>query len=122
MVRRIDALVPEVARMVLDAAPTGMIMVDERGLIVLVNRHVESLFGYSRDELLGQPIELLIPNRFREGHPGFRAAFARDPRTRPMGAGRDLFGLRKNGSEVPIEIGLNPLDLPEGRFVLSSVV
>ena len=108
--------------MVLDAAPTGMIMVDGHGLIVLVNRHAELLFGYGREELLGRPIELLIPARFREGHPGFRVAFARDPRTRPMGAGRDLFGLRKNGSEVPIEIGLNPLVIPEGSFVLSSVV
>ncbi len=108
--------------MVLDAAPTGMIMVDELGTIVLVNRHVELLFGYGRVELLGRPIELLIPARFRAGHPGFRVAFAGDPRTRPMGAGRDLFGLRKNGSEVPIEIGLNPLVIPEGSFVLSSVV
>jgi PAS domain S-box-containing protein len=122
MTVRIDALVPEVARMVLDAAPTGMIMVDDRGHIVLVNRHVELLFGYGRDELLDRPIEMLIPARFREGHPTFRAAFASDPRTRPMGAGRDLFGLRKNGTEVPIEIGLNPLVIAEGSFVLSSVV
>ena len=122
MVARIDRLIPEVARTVLDAAPTGMIMVDEHGQIVLVNRHVELLFGYVREELLGRPIEVLIPRRFREQHPGFRAEFARDPRTRSMGAGRDLFGLRKDGSEVPIEIGLNPLIIPEGSFVLSSVV
>ena len=108
--------------MVLDAAPTGMIMVDDQGTIVLVNRHVELLFGYEREELLGKPIELLIPARFRARHPGFRADFASEARARPMGAGRDLFGLRKNGSEVPIEIGLNPLVIPEGSFVLSSVV
>jgi PAS domain S-box-containing protein len=122
MTRPLDASVPELARMALDAAPTGMLMVDEQGIIVLVNRHVESLFGYARAELVGQPVETLIPARFRAGHPGFRAAFARDPHTRPMGAGRDLFGLRKDGHEVPIEIGLNPLELPEGSFVLSSVV
>ncbi|MBK9032170.1 MAG: PAS domain S-box protein [Myxococcales bacterium] len=119
---QLDELVPEVARRVLDAAPTGMIMVDDHGLIALVNRHVELLFGYDREALIGQPIEMLIPSRFRGRHPDFRAAFARDPRTRPMGAGRDLFGLRKDGSEVPIEIGLNPLTIPEGSFVLSSVV
>ncbi|HVV85745.1 MAG TPA: histidine kinase dimerization/phosphoacceptor domain -containing protein [Kofleriaceae bacterium] len=120
--RHLEVVLPEVARMVLDAAPTGMIMVDDRGLIVLVNRHVELLFGYAREELIGQPIEALIPARFRGGHPGYRAAFAGDPRTRPMGAGRDLYGLRKDGREVPIEIGLNPLVIGEDTFILSSIV
>ena len=108
--------------MVLDAAPTGMIMVDDRGTIVLVNRHVELLFGYERAELLGQPIELLVPTRFRGEHPEFRAAFAAAPRIRPMGAGRDLFGLRKDGRELPIEIALTPLAIEAGSFVLSSVI
>jgi len=108
-------------RQALEAAPTGMIMVDSRGRIVLVNAHVEKLFGYPREELVGQPIEVLVPERFRERHRDHRAAFLDDPRSRFLGAGRDLFGLRKDGTEVPVEIGLNPLRTAEGHFVLSSI-
>jgi PAS domain S-box-containing protein len=89
--------------------------------MVLVNAQIERLFGYPREALVGQRIEMLVPERFRARHPEFRAAFLRDPRCRLMGAGRDLYGLRRDGSEVPIEIGLNPVRTPEGRFVLSSV-
>ena len=109
-------------RLAIEAAPTGMILVDERGHIVLVNAQVERIFGYPREEVVGQPIEMLVPERFRARHPGFRGDFHGDPKSRPMGAGRDLFGLRRDGTEVPIEIGLNPLQDPGGRFVLSSVV
>jgi PAS domain S-box-containing protein len=106
----------------LEAAPTGMIMVDERGQMVLVNAQIEKLFGYTRDELIGQPIEQLVPQRFRERHPEHRESFFGAPTFRPMGAGRELYGVRKDGTELPIEIGLNPLETPRGRFVLSSVV
>jgi len=109
-------------RLAIEAAPTGMIMVDRHGQIVLVNTQAEALFGYTRDELLGQPIELLVPERLRGRHPGHRSAFSNDPQTRRMGAGRDLYGLHKHGSEVPIEIGLNPFQTAEGDFVLCSVV
>jgi PAS domain S-box-containing protein len=109
-------------RLALEAAQTGMLMTDDTGTIVLVNAQIEKLFGYPRDELLGQPIEVLVPERFRTHHPGLREAFSRHPVARPMGAGRELFGLRKDGTEVPIEIGLNPLRTPDGEFVLSSVV
>jgi PAS domain S-box-containing protein len=109
-------------RLAMEAAPTGMILVDGLGQIVLVNAQVERIFGYSREEVMGQPIEMLMPERFRARHPGFRGAFFGEPKSRPMGAGRDLFGLRRDGTEVPIEIGLNPLLAPGGRFVLSSVV
>lgn len=105
-----------------EASPTGMLIVDRAGRIVLVNAQAEALFGYTRDELLGQPLEMLVPARFRNAHPDFRVAFLASPRARPMGAGRELFGLRKNGTEVPIEIGLNPLETPDGTFILSSVV
>jgi PAS domain S-box-containing protein len=109
-------------RLALEAAPTGMIMVDRAGLIVLVNAQIERLFQYSRAELIGEPVEMLVPPRFRALHPGFRNGFFGDSRARPMGAGRDLYGLRKDQTEIPIEIGLNPMVTREGAFVLSSVV
>ena len=109
-------------RLAIEAAPTGMLMVNDQGVIVLVNVQIERLFGYPRSELLGKKIELLVPARFRGNHPGFRQAFFGDPLARAMGGGRDLYGVRKDGSEVPIEIGLNPLTTPDGAFVLSSVV
>jgi PAS domain S-box-containing protein len=106
----------------IEAAPTGMMVVDLAGRIVLVNAQIESLFGYARAELIGQPVELLVPPRFREAHPRSRAEFFNAPHARPMGAGRDLYGLHKDGREVPIEIGLNPLKTAEGMFVLNSIV
>jgi PAS domain S-box-containing protein len=108
-------------RLALEAAPTGMLMMNEAGTIVLVNAQIEALFGYRRDELLGQGLEMLVPERLRAHHPGLRRAFFGDPKTRLMGAGRELYGLRKDGTEVPIEIGLNPLHTSEGHFVLSSI-
>ena len=109
-------------RLAIEAAPTGMLLMNAAGAIVLVNAQIEELFGYPREELLGKQIEMLVPARFRMHHPGFRKEFFSAPRARAMGAGRDLYGLRKDGSEVPIEIGLSPLHTPEGAFVLSSIV
>ncbi|HET7040680.1 MAG TPA: PAS domain S-box protein, partial [Gemmatimonadales bacterium] len=109
-------------RVAVESAPSGMVMVDAEGKIVLVNREVERLFGYTREELLGRSVETLVPTRFRGGHPGFRAGFHQDPQARMMGAGRELYGLRKDGVEVPVEIGLNPIDTDDGLFVLGSIV
>ena len=109
-------------RLVIEATPNAMVMVDQRGRIALVNSQTEKLFGYSRQELLGQTVEMLIPQRFRDAHQGYRRGFFGQPDTRSMGAGRDLFGLRRDGSEVPIEIGLNPLRMPEGLFVLAAII
>ena len=106
----------------IEAAPTGMLLMDCTGCIVLVNAQIECLFGYTRAELLGRHVEMLVPERFRENHPGFRKEFFSAPKARAMGAGTDLYGLRKDGSEVPVEIGLNPLHTSEGDFVLSSIV
>jgi PAS domain S-box-containing protein len=99
-----------------------MVMIDRGGKIVLANREMERLFGYSRDELIGQPIELLVPARARRGHATFRTDFFAHAQTRAMGAGRDLYGVRKDGSEVAVEIGLNPIETDEGLFVVASVV
>ena len=109
-------------RAVVESSPNGIVMVDRRGVMVLVNRETERLFGYDRDELIGQSIEMLVPARFRELHPLFRREFFTNPQSRAMGAGRDLFGVHKNGTEIPVEIGLNPIEAEEGLFVLASVV
>ena len=109
-------------RAAVESSPNGMLMIDRQGTIVLVNREIERLFGYERDELIGRAIEMLVPQRLRDRHPGYRSNFVQHPQARAMGAGRDLFGLRKDGREVPVEIGLNPLETDEGLFVLASVV
>lgn len=106
----------------IEAAPNGMVMVDAAGRIVLTNSHVEQLFGYDREEILGQPIEILLPERFRSQHTSLRGAFFSALETRAMGRGRDLYGRRKDGREVPLEIGLNPIETPEGQFVLASII
>lgn len=109
-------------RLVVEAAPSAMLMVDESGAITLVNGQTEELFGHRRSELLGRPVEMLVPERFRGLHATDREAFFRSPATRAMGAGRDLFGLHKDGREVPIEIGLNPIRTESGTFVLASII
>jgi two-component system, sensor histidine kinase PdtaS len=112
----------DVFRLALEAAPTGMLMIDRNGRITLVNAQIERLFGYDRTELIGRQLEQLVPERFRERHPDSRESFFGAPQTRAMGIGRELFGLRKDGSEVPVEIGLTPVHTREGDFVLSSIV
>ncbi len=109
-------------RLVVEAAPNAMIMVNPEGHITLVNTQAEAVFGYAREELIGHPIEMLVPERFRSHHMGYRHGYSSDARARPMGAGRELFGLRKDGSEVPIEIGLNPIHMSEGLFGLASII
>jgi len=109
-------------RRVVESAPNAIVLVNQQGKITLVNTQAEKLFGYAREELLGQPIETLVPARFRGTHPGHRATFLADPKTRAMGAGRDLYGLHKDGREIPIEIGLNPIETEEGLMVLSSII
>lgn len=112
----------ERARRVIESMPNALVAVDGRGQIVLANSQAERMFGYSRVELIGQPVEVLVPERFRGQHPAYRSAFMGSPRARPMGMGRDLYGRRKDGAEVPIEIGLNPLDTETGLWVLAAIV
>lgn len=112
----------EQLRRVVESAPNAMVMTDEKGRIVLVNAQTESLFGYTREELIGQSIEVLVPQRFRGKHPEYRRGFMANPQARPMGAGRDLFGLHKDGHEIPVEIGLNPVNTEEGMIVIAGIV
>jgi two-component system, sensor histidine kinase PdtaS len=109
-------------RRVVESLPSAMVMIRANGQIEMVNAQAERLFGYPRRELLGQPIEMLVPARFGKHHPSLRSAFFNDPQSRPMGAGRDLYALRKDGSEFPVEIGLNPIETDEGMMVLSAIV
>lgn len=109
-------------RSAVEAAPSGMVMTDEDGRIVLVNLHAEALFGYGREEMVGQGIEMLVPDRYRSSHPVFRRGYGSFPQARPMGAGRDLYARRKDGKEVPVEIGLSPIQTSEGMMALASVV
>ena len=105
----------------LEAAPDAMVIVDANGSIVLVNAQAERMFGYPRGELLNQPVELLMPERFRGDHPQRRAAYSQDPRFRPMGASQELYVLRKDGTELPVEISLSPLETPEGALVSAAI-
>jgi len=109
-------------RGLLESAPDAMVIVDEAGHIVLVNGQTERLFGYRRDELLDQPVELLIPERFRTGHAKYRAGYSMQPRVRQMGLRMRLHGRRKDGSEFPVEVSLSPLQTEDGSVLVSSAI
>jgi PAS domain S-box-containing protein len=114
--------VEEMLRLTVEAAPNAMVMADEQGKIVLVNSQTEKLFGYPREELLGEQVDILVPHKYRRKHPDYRSKFMQEPAARAMGAGRDLHGLRKDGFEFPVEIGLNPINTEQGTWVLSAIV
>ena len=109
-------------RLIVEAAPSAMIAVDRDGKIDMVNAKAQELFGYRKEELLGRPVEILVPQRFRSGHAIYRQSFLAQPTGRPMGAGRDLFGLHKDGHEIPIEIGLTPYESSGSLFTLALIV
>ncbi len=108
-------------RGLLESAPDGIVIVDGAGRIVLVNRQTETLFGYSRQDLLGQPVEILMPERYRRGHEAYRGTYNAAPRPRPMGSGLELYGRRKDGSEFPVEISLSPMRAGDEMLVTSII-
>jgi PAS domain S-box-containing protein len=111
----------DIFRGLLDAAPDAIVVIDEAGRIVLVNRQAQALFGYAAEELVGQLIETLVPESYRATHVQHRDRYMESPRTRPMGAGLDLLARRKDGSQFPVEISLSPLETPEGLLVSAAV-
>jgi PAS domain S-box-containing protein len=118
----VSTLSSELVRSALDSAPDAMLLVDANGVIVFANQQVSALFGYTRDEVRGQTVELLMPERFRALHPGHRADFASEQRrTRPMGVGLELYARHKDGSEFPVEISLSPIEDHSGRLVAAAI-
>lgn len=126
----IDALRTEISertraenrfRQLLESAPDAMIIVDDAGEVLLVNSRTEEIFGYHRNDIIGRHVEVLVPDHLRAMHEGNRAAYTSTPEARPMGLGIDLHGLRKDGSEFPIEIALSPIDTEEGKVICAAV-
>ncbi len=109
-------------RNAVEAAPSGMVMIDRQGQITLINSQTERMFGWNRDDLLGQQVEILIPNRFRAEHTALRQEYFQHPQLRPMSSNPDLVGLRKDGSEFPIDVQLSPISTPRGTSVLAAIV
>jgi len=107
---------------IIAAAPFGMLMMNHKGEITLTNDNLSNLFGYGSDELTGRKLESLLPQRYRSGHVGLRDAYRQNPQTRSMGPDRDLTGLHKNGTEIPIVIGLNPVETDSGTEIIAAVI
>ena len=108
-------------RGLLESAPDAIVIVNTQGRIVLVNAQAEGMFGYGREELMGRPVEILVPQHLQAGHGAHRADYNANPRTRPMGMGLALYGRRKDGSQFPVDITLSPLETPEGLLITSIV-
>jgi PAS domain S-box-containing protein len=108
-------------RGLLEAAPDGMVIVDQEGTIIMVNAQMENLFGYSREEVRGKRVEMLVPARFKDVHPFHRGQYAKSPRIRPMGADLELYALRKDGTEFPVEISLSPMESEDDNLIIAAI-
>ncbi len=108
-------------RGLLESGPDAIVVVDNRGIIKLVNNQLEKMFGYNRDEIIGQSVELLVPERFHGRHAGHRESYVHEPRVRPMGIGLALFGRRKDETEFAVEISLSPLETPDGTLISAAI-
>jgi PAS domain S-box-containing protein len=109
-------------QLIVESSPNAIVLVNKEGKIAYVNNETEKLFGYTKADLIGQVVEILIPQRYKERHPDFRGSFFSSPSVRAMGAGRELFAIRKNKTELPIEIGLKPIVTVDGTMVLASII
>ncbi len=117
-----DNLGEDIFRRIVESAPNAIVLVDSTGSIVLVNTQTEKLFGYNRKELINNSVELLVPARYTENHSKYMESFFKHPATRAMSTRRDLYGKRKDGIEIPVEIGLNPIQSEKGTFILCSII
>ena len=111
----------ELVRSVLDSAPDAMIIIDARGIILFANRQVAALFGHGTSDVVGHPVETLLPERFRHRHVSHRQGYSDNVRVRPMGMGLDLYGRRADGSEFPVEISLSPIEEKGERMVAAAI-
>ncbi len=119
--RQVDSENQTIFEKLFESSPDAIVVTGDQGQILRANAQVEKMFGYRRDELIGRPVEVLVPERFRHTHPGQRESYQAQPRTRPMGAGLQLYGRRKDGSEFAVDIMLSPLETEDGKLVLSVV-
>lgn len=117
-----DSNKDDLLKLAVEASPNGMVVVGAAGEIIMINASIETLFGYRRAELIGQPIEILVPQRFQNQHPQLRNSYLSLPETRAMGLGRELYGLHKNGTEIPVEIGLNPITVDGQTMIIAAIV